>query len=84
MSAKRISPPFVVVTGAGSGVGRATALKFAAEGWRVALLGRRPEALAETVKLAPAGARQRLSTMAGAARAFFSQMSQLPGEEVPL
>lgn len=29
-------------------------------------------------------ARQRLSTMAGAARAFFSQMSQLPGEEVQL
>ena len=29
-------------------------------------------------------ARQRLSTMAGAARAFFAEMSQLPGEEVPL
>lgn len=62
MSAKQSSSPLVVVTGAGSGVGRATALKFAAEGWRVALLGRRPEALAETVKLAPTAARRRLST----------------------
>jgi NAD(P)-dependent dehydrogenase (short-subunit alcohol dehydrogenase family) len=41
-----------VVTGAGSGVGRAVALKFAAEGWRVALVGRRPEALAGTAALA--------------------------------
>jgi NAD(P)-dependent dehydrogenase (short-subunit alcohol dehydrogenase family) len=42
----------IVVTGAGSGVGRAIALKFAAEGWRVALVGRRPEALAATASLA--------------------------------
>jgi len=41
-----------VVTGAGSGVGRAVALKFAAEGWRVGLVGRRPEALAGTAALA--------------------------------
>jgi NAD(P)-dependent dehydrogenase (short-subunit alcohol dehydrogenase family) len=41
-----------VVTGAGSGVGQATALKLAAGGWRVALLGRRAEALAETVRFA--------------------------------
>jgi NAD(P)-dependent dehydrogenase (short-subunit alcohol dehydrogenase family) len=58
MAAKKSSSPVVVVTGAGSGVGRATALKFAAEGWRVALLGRRPETLAETVQLAPAGTRR--------------------------
>jgi NAD(P)-dependent dehydrogenase (short-subunit alcohol dehydrogenase family) len=37
-----------VVTGAGSGVGRAIALRFAAAGWNVALVGRRVEALVET------------------------------------
>jgi NAD(P)-dependent dehydrogenase (short-subunit alcohol dehydrogenase family) len=42
-----------VVTGAGSGVGRAVALRFAAAGWNVALVGRRAEALAETAAHAP-------------------------------
>jgi NAD(P)-dependent dehydrogenase (short-subunit alcohol dehydrogenase family) len=37
-----------VVTGAGSGVGRAVELRFAPQGWRVALVGRRMEKLAET------------------------------------
>jgi NAD(P)-dependent dehydrogenase (short-subunit alcohol dehydrogenase family) len=46
------SPPVVVVTGAGSGVGRAVALKFAAEGWRLALVGRHEETLRETVTAA--------------------------------
>ncbi|MBX3732310.1 MAG: SDR family oxidoreductase [Verrucomicrobiae bacterium] len=41
-----------VITGAGSGVGRSTAVKLAALGWRVALIGRRAEALAETARLA--------------------------------
>ncbi len=41
-----------VVTGAGSGVGQALALKLARQGWRVALVGRRPEALQETLQLA--------------------------------
>ncbi|HXV06036.1 MAG TPA: SDR family NAD(P)-dependent oxidoreductase, partial [Solirubrobacterales bacterium] len=36
----------VVVTGAGSGVGRATALRFGRDGARVALLARGAEALA--------------------------------------
>jgi NAD(P)-dependent dehydrogenase (short-subunit alcohol dehydrogenase family) len=43
-----------VVTGAGSGVGRAVAIKFAAEGWRVALVGRGAQALAETAALTAA------------------------------
>jgi len=38
----------IVITGAGSGVGRATALAFLNAGWGVALLGRRAEALEET------------------------------------
>jgi NAD(P)-dependent dehydrogenase (short-subunit alcohol dehydrogenase family) len=41
-----------IVTGAGSGIGRATALALLREGYSVALAGRRPEALAETVALA--------------------------------
>ncbi len=43
-----------VVTGAGSGVGRATVAKLVALGWRVALVGRRAEALAESVALSGA------------------------------
>jgi NAD(P)-dependent dehydrogenase (short-subunit alcohol dehydrogenase family) len=43
-----------VVTGAGSGVGQATALALVKEGWQVAILGRRKSALNETVKLAGA------------------------------
>ncbi len=41
-----------VVTGAGSGVGQATALALAKLGWKVAILGRRKSALNQTVKLA--------------------------------
>src|SRR3954454_16111247 len=45
-----------VVTGAGSGVGRAMALLLAQNGWRVALIGRREESLKETMTLAKDGA----------------------------
>jgi NAD(P)-dependent dehydrogenase (short-subunit alcohol dehydrogenase family) len=40
-----------IVTGAGSGIGRATALALTREGYSVVLAGRRPEALAETAAL---------------------------------
>ncbi len=43
-----------VVTGAGSGIGRATALAFLEDGWRVALAGRRKQALDETLEAAGA------------------------------
>jgi NAD(P)-dependent dehydrogenase (short-subunit alcohol dehydrogenase family) len=46
-----------IVTGAGSGIGRAAALALAREGWTVALAGRRADALAATAALAPTGAR---------------------------
>ncbi|MFQ5565775.1 MAG: SDR family oxidoreductase [Paracoccaceae bacterium] len=46
-----------LVTGAGSGIGRASALALLADGWRVALLGRRRKALEETA--AQSGAAER-------------------------
>ncbi|MFI6338108.1 SDR family oxidoreductase [Streptomyces sp. NPDC050535] len=44
-----------VVTGAGSGIGRAVAVELLRTGWSVALTGRRPETLEETAALAPEG-----------------------------
>src|SRR5688572_9588946 len=46
-----------VVTGAGSGIGRAAALALLREGYAVALAGRRADALKETATAAPAGAK---------------------------
>ena len=43
-----------VVTGAGSGIGRATALAFLEDGWKVAVAGRRKDALEETLDLGKA------------------------------
>ncbi len=43
----------VVITGAGSGIGRATALAFNAAGWAVVAAGRRGDALNETAAMAP-------------------------------
>jgi len=40
-----------MITGAGSGVGRAVAKALATRGWRLALVGRKQDALAETQKL---------------------------------
>ena len=41
-----------IVTGAGSGIGRAAALALLGEGYAVALAGRRPAALEETIRRA--------------------------------
>jgi len=46
-----------IVTGGGSGIGRAAALALLRDGWRVALAGRRLEALEETMALS--GAKER-------------------------
>ena len=50
-----MSGKVAVVTGAGSGIGRATALAFLKDGWQVAVVGRRVGPLEETVKLSGAG-----------------------------
>src|SRR5437016_2042705 len=44
-------PKIAVVTGAGSGVGRASAIRLVKEGWSVALVGRREDVLRETASL---------------------------------
>ncbi len=51
------SPRTAIVTGAGSGIGRAVALALLEDGFHVALAGRRADALADTAALASAGDR---------------------------
>ena len=51
------SSKVAIVTGAGSGVGRAAALALLANGWTVVLAGRRLANLEEVVAQAPSGAR---------------------------
>lgn len=46
----------VLITGGGSGIGRALAQEAARRGFKVALCGRRPDALAETAATLPAAA----------------------------
>lgn len=48
-----------LVTGAGSGIGRAAALAMLRDGYRVALVGRRADALTQTAQLASATDRER-------------------------
>jgi NAD(P)-dependent dehydrogenase (short-subunit alcohol dehydrogenase family) len=49
-----MTPRSILITGAGAGIGRATARAFLAAGWEVSLLGRRREALEETANGQPA------------------------------
>ena len=49
---------YALVTGAGSGIGRACALGLLADGWHVALLGRRVDALEATAEAAAQAATQ--------------------------
>ena len=70
-----------VVTGASSGIGRACAIALLSEGWRVALLGRRTDALEETRTLSGAPAEQALVICADISQASevasaFAQVQQ--------
>src|SRR5262245_10577387 len=46
-----------IITGAGSGIGKATALAFLKDGWKVALAGRRKDVLEAVAKDSGAGER---------------------------
>jgi NADP-dependent 3-hydroxy acid dehydrogenase YdfG len=48
-------PDTIIITGAGNGIGRATARRFLEAGWRVGLLGRHADTLADTAAGADAG-----------------------------
>src|SRR5262245_1993970 len=61
-NARRFVDRVAVVTGGGSGIGRATAMRLAAEGARVAVVDRSREGADETVRLVAAAG--------GTARAF--------------
>ncbi len=66
----RFAHKSVLVTGAGSGLGRAVALAFAAEGARVAVAGRTAVSLDETVAL--------ITEAGGTAAAFLADVSDSP------
>ena len=55
MSDRRFAGKNVIVTGAGQGIGRAIATRFAAEGAELMLVGRRPEPLEQAVQEIEAG-----------------------------
>jgi NAD(P)-dependent dehydrogenase (short-subunit alcohol dehydrogenase family) len=57
MSEENPQGRIAIVTGAGSGIGRAAALALLADGWSVALAGRRAELLEAVAKESGAGAR---------------------------
>jgi len=65
----RLRDKVALVTGAAGGIGRATALRFAAEGARVAALDQHDDGVAETVAAIGAAGGQALSVVANVARA---------------
>ena len=76
-----LSHKIAVVTGAGSGIGRACALALLKAGWDVALTGRRRDLLEETATLAGAAASHALVvptniTDAAAVRGLFEQVRE--------
>ena len=66
--AGRLRDKVALVTGAGSGIGRATALLFTAEGAKVAALDWRQEAAAETARLIEEGGGEAIALAADVSR----------------
>src|SRR4029453_11428427 len=69
-----------LVTGAGTGIGRAVALAFLQDGYRVALAGRRKEPLDQTIAAAGAAGTQALAVPTNVAdplsvRALFARVN---------
>jgi len=57
MQTREQAPKVAIVTGAGTGIGRATALALLGDGWCVSLVGRREQPLAQVAQQADAGGR---------------------------
>ena len=55
MASTQAQQKVAIITGAGSGVGQAVAITFLANGYKVALAGRRQDALQKTIEMAKAG-----------------------------
>src|SRR6185295_15875897 len=72
------SPKVAIVTGAGTGIGKAVALAFLKDGYRVVLAGRRSEPLQQTIATAaaPKGAALAVPTDVGDPRAVANLFSR--------
>ncbi|KAI6203539.1 hypothetical protein M3Y94_00568900 [Aphelenchoides besseyi] len=57
--------PVVIITGSSSGIGKATAIKFAKQHYRISLSGRDEDAIAEVVKECEAAGAQGVTTTMG-------------------
>ena len=79
-----MSPKIAVITGGGSGIGRAVALAMHAGGYRLVLAGRRPDRLEETIALAHAAADEMIAvptdvSSADSVRALFARIAEVFG-----